>query len=127
LADQLEILKIKSLYPTTGEPHIRASHVQAFGDLNIQKEFLSEFMGPGKAPSNSSSENMELFEYSPNDLDVYPARDIPLMYLAQQQKNGRKNNMDMQILLKVRKIFVNLMEKLFKNLFDRIAAIWKNK
>jgi hypothetical protein len=59
-------------------------------------------MGTGKTPSNSSSENVQLFEYSATDLAVYPSRDIPLLFLVQQYKNGLKNNMEMQILLKVK-------------------------
>jgi hypothetical protein len=100
LADQFEILKHKTLYPTTGDP-IRGSHILAFGDLNIQKEFLSEFMGNGKAPTNSSSGNVGT---SFSDLDVYPARDAPLLMLAQEQENGVK----MQILLKVSIYFCEL-------------------
>jgi hypothetical protein len=97
LADQFEILKNITLNPSTvdPDPRIRGSHVQAFGDMEIQKEFLSEFMGNGKAPSNSSSKNVRT---SIIDLDVYPARDSPLLMLAKEQENGKK----MQILLKVK-------------------------
>jgi hypothetical protein len=39
-----------------------------------------------------------LLEYSPSDFAMYPTQDIPLLMLAQQQKNGIK----MHVLLKVR-------------------------
>jgi hypothetical protein len=100
LADQFEILQNKTLHPTIVELDIGGSHVQAFGDLSIQKEFLSEFMGKGKTRTNNSK-NVGT-SISNLDLDVYPTRDIPLLMLAQQQKNGIENNMKMQVLLEVK-------------------------
>jgi hypothetical protein len=106
LADQFEIVKNMTL--NEDDPWHRGSHVQAFGDLSIQKEFLSEFMGmgKGKTPYNSKK-NAEFLKNSPRDLAVYPSQDIPLLMLAQEQKNGKENGMKMQILLKV-KIWENI-------------------
>jgi hypothetical protein len=51
LATQFEIVKEKT--KETNETH-RGSEVQAFGNMQIQQEFLSEFMG-GEMPKRNES------------------------------------------------------------------------
>jgi hypothetical protein len=121
LAEQFEVVKNRTKFPTTGD-RVPGSNVLAFGELSIQEEYLSEFMGNGKAPANNSK-NMEMvLEYSPSDFAMYPTQDIPLLMLAQQQKNGIK----MHVLLKVRKVIWR-KNHFKKNRLNRIAVIWKSK
>ncbi|KAL3072955.1 hypothetical protein niasHS_017929 [Heterodera schachtii] len=93
------------------------SHVMHYGDLQIQEEHVSEFMGKEQAQKPNER------PLSPHKFPMFPSRDIPMFMMARRQNESEQIQHNLRVAWKKRRF----LEQTIKQIVHQLVHDMNNR